>query len=126
MANRITRRITTILGATAIALLLCEAAARVIFPAPPDPTREPQIVYRVDPEVRYVLAPNQRGWVDDGFVTTNSRGFRGGEIVSPKPAGRFRAVVLGDSVAFGWGVNDNDTFAAQAEQLMRERNSNRD
>ena len=56
-------------AATLLGLAVCEAAARAAFPAPPDPTRQPQIVYRVDPEVRYVLAPNQKGWVDDGFVT---------------------------------------------------------
>ena len=92
-----------------------------MFPAPPDPTRQPQIVYRVDPEVRYVLSPNQKGWVDDGFVTTNSRGFRGGEVDIPKPPGRLRIVALGDSVVFGWGVNDADTFCQQLEQQFRAR-----
>jgi len=111
------------IGATVASALLglagCELAARAVFPAPPDPTRQPQIVYRVDPEIRYVLSPNQRGWVDDGFVTTNSRGFRGREVDIPKPKGRLRIVVLGDSVAFGWGVNDADTFCSQMEQQLR-------
>ncbi len=110
------------LAATVVGLAACEIAARVVFPAPPDPTREPQIVYRVDPEVRYVLSPNQKGWVDDGFVTTNSRGFRGGEVEIPKPPGRLRIVALGDSVAFGWGVNDADTFCQQlARQFLARR-----
>jgi lysophospholipase L1-like esterase len=76
-------------------------------------------VYRVDPEVRYVLLPNQKGWVDDGFVTTNSRGFRGREVEIPKPPGRLRIVALGDSVTFGWGVNDADTFCNQLELQLR-------
>ena len=109
------------LAATLFGLVACEVAARVVFPAPPDPTRQPQIVYRVDPEVRYVLSPNQKGWVDDGFVTTNSRGFRGGEVEIPKPPGRLRIVALGDSVAFGWGVNDADTFCQQLEQQFLAR-----
>ena len=108
-------------AATLLGLAVCEAAARAAFPAPPDPTRQPQIVYRVDPEVRYVLAPNQKGWVDDGFVTTNSRGFRGAEVDVPKPSGRLRIVALGDSVVFGWGVNDADTFCQQLEQQFRAR-----
>ena len=102
-----------------LGLATCEIAARAVFPAPPDPTREPQIVYRVDPQVRYVLLPNQKGWVDDGFVTTNSRGFRGREVDIPKPPGRLRVIVLGDSVAFGWGVNDGDTFSSQLQQDLR-------
>jgi lysophospholipase L1-like esterase len=95
--------------------------ARMLFPAPPDPTRQPQIVYRVDPDLRYVLSPNQQGWIDDGFVTTNSLGFRGRDVAIPKPEGRFRVVALGDSVTFGWGVNDADTFCAQLEQQLRAR-----
>ena len=103
------------------AVAACELAARVVFPAPPNPTRQPQIVYQFDPGIRYVLLPNQRGWIDDGFVTTNSLGFRGRELVSPKPRGQFRMVAIGDSLTFGWGVNDNDTFCAQLEQLLRRR-----
>jgi lysophospholipase L1-like esterase len=103
------------------ALASCELAARVVFPAPPDPTRQPQIVYQFDQDIRYVLLPNQRGWIDDGFVTTNSLGFRGPEIALPKPSGRFRIVAIGDSVTFGWGVNDSETFCSQLEQLLHRR-----
>jgi len=114
-------RIGLALGAIALALVVCELSARIVFPAPPDPTRQPQIVYQADPEIRYRLAANQRGWIDDGFVTTNSLGFRGPEIAVPKPSGRFRIVAIGDSVTFGWGVNDADTFCAQLEHRLRER-----
>jgi len=114
-------RIGLVVGATVFALAACELAARVAFPAPPDPTRQPQIVYQSDPDVRYVLLPNQRGWIDDGFVTTNSLGFRGGEVATPKPSGRLRIVAIGDSLTFGWGVNDAETFCSQLEQLLRKR-----
>lgn len=115
------RRLGLMIGATAMAAAVCEIGARIAFPAPPDPTREPQIVYRVDPLMRYVLAENQRGWIDDGFVTTNAFGFRGANVDVPKPHGRFRIVTLGDSVAFGWGVNDGETFSAQSQALLRAR-----
>jgi lysophospholipase L1-like esterase len=104
--------------AALLTLGLCELAARALLPAPPNPTREPQIVYLSDPEIRYVNLPNQKGWIDDGFVTINSRGFRGPEVVSPKPAGRFRLVIIGDSLTFGWGVGDAETFGARLEQLL--------
>src|SRR5262249_26060447 len=45
------------LVATLLTLVLCEIAARMLYPAPPDPTRQPPIVYLYDPEIRYVLAP---------------------------------------------------------------------
>jgi GDSL-like Lipase/Acylhydrolase family len=45
-------------------------------------------------------------------VRSNSWGFRGTEVVLPKPAGTFRVAVFGDSSSFGWGVNQEDSFSA--------------
>jgi lysophospholipase L1-like esterase len=101
-----------------VALAICELAARVFLPAPPDDAREPRIVYRYDPEIRYVLSPGQQGWIDDGWVSINSLGFRGHEIATPKPPGTFRVVVIGDSVTMGWGVGDRETYSAQLEALL--------
>ncbi len=53
-------------------------------------------------------------------LTTNSLGFRGPEIAPQKPEGTFRVLVLGDSVAFGWGVNDEVTFLRRFEGELRE------
>src|SRR5215471_11096435 len=36
-----------------------------------------------------------------------------------KPSGTFRALLLGSSFAFGWGVNYEDTAAAKIEGLLR-------
>jgi hypothetical protein len=50
-----------------------------------------------------------------GFtVRTDSHGARGPELATPKPPGTRRAVFLGDSVTFGWGVDDAETFVARA------------
>jgi len=111
------------LGATAFAAITCEVAARIAFAAPPNSTRQPQIAYQYDPEVRYVPLPNQKGWIDDGFATTNESGFRGPNPATPKPHGLVRVVAVGDSVTFGFGVNDDDTFCVQAERLLRSRHS---
>src|SRR5687768_1727113 len=43
-------------------------------------------------------------------LRTNSLGCRGPEVAREKPSGVFRIVLLGDSVAFGWGVDDEVTF----------------
>jgi len=51
---------------------------------------------------------------------TNSQGFRGrAEYAPAKPSGLYRIIVLGDSVALGHGVEDNETFAAVAERELR-------
>jgi lysophospholipase L1-like esterase len=55
-------------------------------------------------------------------VRINSLGLRGGEIARPKPAGTWRVVVLGDSIAFGWGVPEEETFEALlASALAKKR-----
>ncbi|MGE3171580.1 MAG: GDSL-type esterase/lipase family protein [Planctomycetota bacterium] len=74
--------------------------------------QNPRIVYELIPnlDVEYLGVP----------LRTNALGFRGPEVAVPKPAGTFRVLVLGDSVAFGHGVRDEDGFARQLEVLLRE------
>ncbi|MHC4375054.1 MAG: SGNH/GDSL hydrolase family protein [Planctomycetota bacterium] len=56
-----------------------------------------------------------------GFeIRTDSRGLRGPERASPKPSDRRRLLVLGDSVALGWGVPEEQTFVRLAEPLLAE------
>jgi lysophospholipase L1-like esterase len=105
--------------AAVVACGLCEIAARIAFPAPPDPAREPQILYQSDPDVGFLHVPNQRGWLDDGLATINSLGLRGELPVMPKPAGSIRILAIGDSTTFGWGVNDDGTYCVQLERLLR-------
>ena len=46
----------------------------------------------------------------DGRVTLNAMGYRGREGRVPKEPGQTRVVVLGDSIAFGYGVADEQAF----------------
>jgi hypothetical protein len=55
--------------------------------------------------------PGFSGLVDGRRTTINTRGFRG-PVPGPLRAGERRVLMLGDSVAFGWGVHDEETFAA--------------
>src|SRR5690606_28773324 len=48
-------------------------------------------------------------------LRTNSLGFRGPEISAAKPDGTFRILILGDSVAYGTGVDDEVTFLRRWE-----------
>jgi lysophospholipase L1-like esterase len=54
-------------------------------------------------------------------VDINSHGLRGPETTYEKPPGVFRILNLGDSVAMGWGVGEDDTYGQQLEQLLTER-----
>jgi lysophospholipase L1-like esterase len=93
--------------------------ARLFLPAVPA-IIEPQIRYIHDPEIGYVFQPNQVGYILAGRTTINSLGLRGPEPVSPKPAGHYRLLAVGDSITAGWGVHDDETFCAQLERQLRE------
>ena len=53
-------------------------------------------------------------------VTINSHGLRGPERAYEKPAGVFRLLNLGDSIAMGWGVGEEDTYGRQLEDLLNQ------
>jgi hypothetical protein len=54
-------------------------------------------------------------------VDINSHGLRGPETTYAKPAGTFRILNLGDSVAMGWGVREEDTYGRRLESLLNEQ-----
>jgi len=47
----------------------------------------------------------------DVRIRCNGLGLRGGEVEQPKPAGRTRVAVLGDSFMWGYGVENEQVFA---------------
>ncbi|MHC5212597.1 MAG: hypothetical protein ACYTG2_17935, partial [Planctomycetota bacterium] len=70
-----------------------------------------------DPLVGYVLWPDTDLAIYEGRIRSDSLGLRrrpGG----PPPADALRVVVLGDSVAFGLGVNDDEVLAARLERAL--------
>jgi lysophospholipase L1-like esterase len=107
--------------AVVVSMVLCEIAARIMYPTPPEPMREPQIMYRADPEVGFIHVADQKGWQDDGLATINSLGLRGELPETPKPAGRLRVLAIGDSTTFGWGVADDETYVIQLERMLEEQ-----
>lgn len=61
------------------------------------------------PAFRYTLAGSE--------TTVNARGYRGHEVPRARIPGRTRIVMLGDSITFGYGVRDGETFSAVMEAL---------
>lgn len=51
---------------------------------------------------------------------TNSLGIRGKEIDKNNKNNNFRILMVGDSMTFGWGVEDNETIPFYLEQLANE------
>jgi hypothetical protein len=74
--------------------------------------------YLVETRGIHVFSPRY-GWkgrpgasakMGSGLVTLNGRGYRGRELPLPRRGDLTRVVVLGDSVAFGFGVSDAEAF----------------
>jgi len=77
-----------------------------------------EIFYDVDPELFWKLRPNLVARGEATTFRTNAQGLRGAAVqeraVTP------RVLLLGDSVTFGYGLDENATFAHQLHELLRE------
>lgn len=116
-------RIGLALAGVGLVLVVAECVARIIIARRP-PTRPPPLAteLRKLPQIEsWKLAaatPNLRGLHAGVLFETNSAGFRGPERSPEKPPGVFRIVVIGDSVAMGWGVAYEDTYSARVEAAL--------
>lgn len=69
-----------------------------------------------DADVVYELKPGLEAVFKGRPLRVNALGLRGGDVTEAKPPGTLRIVGLGDSVMFGWGVAEEETYLA----LLRE------
>lgn len=72
------------------------------------------------PLIMYDLLPNLAVKFQRVTLQTNSCGMRSLERSVYKPADVFRIALLGDSFAFGWGVEQKLTFAQVTEDLLNQ------
>jgi lysophospholipase L1-like esterase len=66
---------------------------------------------RADSELFWAPRPGFRGKFQGRPVAINALGLRGPEVLVPKPSGRRRIACFGDSITFGYGVGDDETYA---------------
>ncbi|MBZ0251778.1 MAG: hypothetical protein K8I02_00430, partial [Candidatus Methylomirabilis sp.] len=78
-----------------------------------------------DPEIRWGFRPGSRMRFEGAIykipatdVAVNSRGFRTREWADAAAPGAYRILALGDSVTFGWGVEEAEAWPAQLERLL--------
>jgi lysophospholipase L1-like esterase len=71
-----------------------------------------------DPRLRFELRPGGLARAEVAY-RINSLGLRGPETAIEKPPGVERVAVLGDSIAFGYWVDEKDAFPRQLEAMLR-------
>jgi lysophospholipase L1-like esterase len=120
-------RFGLVLASCLVTLGLLEAGLRLV-PAWTQSTRDERFAfnpYRPDGALGFTLRPGVRvRHVDRDFAVTvsvNALGGRGPERSPSRPAGTARILLLGDSFAFGWGVEQEDSFGAVLERRLTER-----
>lgn len=76
----------------------------------------------LDDRIAYELRPGLRDVDFKGApLSTNSRGFRSPEMPEQEPPGAVTIVGLGDSIMFGHGVGDGETYMDRLGGLLAER-----
>ncbi len=107
-------RLALAAAAALLALLLGEAALRLAGISYPN-------FYRPDPDRGWALRPGAEGWWRQeglAYVRVSSAGLRDVEHPIPKPAGRLRIAVLGDSCAEALQVPVGQTFWKLLERRL--------
>ena len=110
--------LSLLLISLAFSLILCEAILRVVAQ---DDSPLSMDIYELDPYGQVSLKPNitRRHFTREWNVTVaiNSEGLR--DRPSPVPDTRGSILALGDSFAFGWGVELPETYLYIAEEQLR-------
>jgi len=97
----------------------------------PHPLRQYELIpgvtftFKREAALRHGLSPEVLDTWERIPYRINSLGLRGPETDAAKPADAFRILVLGDSVAFGWGAEEESTFTCQLQQLLNQAGSNK-
>jgi lysophospholipase L1-like esterase len=73
-----------------------------------------------DPDMTFMLVPNSNFVTFGVPFTTNEWGFRD-RPTQPKTANMFRILCIGDSVTYGTGVSNEDTFPHALQSMMLQR-----
>jgi len=131
--SRLVAKIGLFLGATLFALALSEFVVRIFRDPRPLELQEQRLAFPTyyplaeaglfardgDSELRYRLTPGFEMELRDNLYRINSLGFRGHEQTSWGHPETRRVVLLGDSYAFGLGVDQDETPAAQLEARLQ-------
>jgi lysophospholipase L1-like esterase len=110
-------------GSTVVAVALAGLGWWLFASRHAGPAAAPRGGFAPTGTLGFMLEPNkssrQVGEEFDVQVDTNSLGLRGPEVTVPKPADRYRVLVLGDSFSFGWGVEFKDAWVTRLARELQ-------
>jgi lysophospholipase L1-like esterase len=125
-----TARVLLVAAGVGFAALVLEIALRVVPLAAVEVHRrapaasEHAVFFQYDAALGWRGRPHARGpfagWEFTSEVALNARGFRDRDP-GPKPPGAHRLLVLGDSIAWGYGVEAPERFADRLPALLAAR-----
>lgn len=124
MRGTLLRRWGLALLGLCLGVAVAEALLRAVQPLLPVSELRGLHEYRPDRAWIYGLRPGARGRLEvSGEVRyrVNADGWRDRRHPRAKPAGVFRVVVLGDSIAFGYGVAEGEAFPQVLEAELASR-----
>ncbi len=116
-SRRLLRAVLVLAGAGA-GLLAAELALRAVQSGSPASSPSRLHLARPDRPWIYGLRPGASAWIPamgEVIYRVNAEGFRDRVRSRARPAQAFRMLVLGDSIAFGYGVELRDAFPAQLQ-----------
>jgi len=108
-----------LLALSLLGVVLGLAVLELALRALPWPERKAHLVS--DPARHHRLRPGWQGTVQGHPYRVNALGLRDREVVTPKPAGTVRIVMLGDSFTEGGGLADADTVPRRVEAALAPR-----
>ncbi|MGH7232103.1 MAG: SGNH/GDSL hydrolase family protein [Nitrospiraceae bacterium] len=120
----ISKSVALLLLGLVMAGILSEVTARILFPHWAPRTGALTSFWRHDPTLGWSHVPNSKGSFSsfgfESMVTINSKGFRDKERSYERDPAKYRIVVLGDSMVWGWGVQQNEIFTALLEKQRQD------
>ena len=120
-------RLAILCFAVAVGLLILEGLARVIYNRNGmhfgiEMWKYAKYIKRrsSNPAMSHEHTPNSEAFLMGVPVKINSQGLRDDERDLAKDPQTYRILMLGDSITFGWGVRQEETFSKALERMLNE------
>ena len=118
LRSRVLPPLVLVAGSVLLTLLVLEIGFRVAHvPVGTVQINRATVRRSSNPRLRFELRPDSVARAEVEY-RVNAEGLRGPEVAREKPEGVRRVAVLGDSIAFGYWVAEEDGLARQLEALL--------